>query len=152
MDSRRCAYDSGALLLFSARGYGISAFHDIGSESRPVYDIISRRFPPADCPISLGKEALAHWSGILSERAAQREALIRAFLQEAHTTVEGSFRICGYDPMNLWQKGDTLYSTSFLALVDEKGNTVTLIGRALLQMHPGSPDTADAYSTMPSGT
>lgn len=72
----------------------------------------------------------------------------RAFLQEAHTTVEGSFRICGYDPMNLWRKGDTLYSTSFLCLADGKGNTVTLTGRALLRMHPGSSDTADAYCTM----
>lgn len=54
--------------------------------------------------------------------------------------------------MNLWRKGDTLYSTSFLYLVDEKGNTLTLTGKALLQMRHGLPDIAEAYSTLPSDT
>lgn len=63
-----------------------------------------------DCPVSFSQEAPAAWSRILSEQAARREELAQAFLQEAHTTVTGSFRICGYDPMNLWRKGDTLYS------------------------------------------
>lgn len=117
-------------------------------------DILLKQLPKPDClpTLSLNREALALWSRILSEQAAQREALIQAFLQEAHTTVEGSFRICGYDPMNLWRKGDTLYSTSFLCLVDEKGNAVTLTGKALLQMRHGSPDIAEAYSTMLSDT
>lgn len=154
LDSRRCAYDSGALLMFSARRQGISVFHNIGDESRSLYDVLLTQLPKADClpTINLSKEALAPWSRILSEQAAQREALIRAFLYETHTTVEGSFRICGYDPMNLWRKGDTLYSTSFLCLVDEKGNTLTLTGKALLQMRHGFPDIAEAYSTLPSDT
>lgn len=105
-----------------------------------------------DCPVSLDREAPASWACVLSERTTRRETLIRAFLEKSHTTVKGSFRICGYDPMHLWREGDTLYSTSFLALADEAGNTVTLTGRALLQMLPGSPDTALAYSTAIPGT
>lgn len=148
LDSRRHAYDSGTLLLFAARRYGLSLFHDIGNETCSVYDIIRQQLPPADRSVSFSQNALATWSRILSEQAARREELLRAFLQEAHNTVTGCFRICGYDPMNLWRKGDTLYSTSFLSLVDKNGNTVTLSGKVLLQMHPGSADTADAYSTM----
>lgn len=151
-DSRRCAYDSGTLLLFAARQEGLTLFHDIGSESRSVYDILLPQIPQADCPVSLDEEALAPWARVLSRQAAQRESLIRAFLQKAHTTVEGRFRICGYDPMNLWREGNTLYSTSFLALAEETGNVVTLPGKALLQMCPGSPDTASAYSTAIPGT
>lgn len=146
-DSRRCAYDSGSLLLFAARREGLTLFHDIGGESRSVYDILLPQIPQADCPVSLDGEMLAPWIRVLSERTAQREQLIRAFLQEAHTTVNGCFRICGYDPMNLWREGNRLYSTSFLALAEETGNIITLTGRALLQMLPGSPDTVLAYST-----
>lgn len=147
LDARRHAYDSGTLLLFAAREYGLSLFHDIGSETRSVYDIIRQQLPPAECPAACRPEAPAAWSRILSEQAARRGELIQTFLREAHTTVTGSFRICGYDPMNLWRKGDTLYSTSFLCLADKNGNTVTLPGKALLQMHPGSADTACAYCT-----
>lgn len=154
LDVRRCAYDSGCLLMFAARRLGISVFHAIGDESRSLYDLLALKLPQADCPppLNLSREALAPWSRILSEQAAQREALIRAFLQSPHTTTTGSFRICGYDPMNLWRRGDTLYSTSFLCLLNQDGNTVTLTGRALLQMRCGSPDIAEAYSTMPPGT
>lgn len=147
LDSRRCAYDSGALLLFAARRDGLSLFHEIGREVRSVYDILLPQIPRTKCPVSFDEEALAPWARVLSERTAQREALIRAFLQEPHTTIKGSFRICGYDPMNLWREGDTLCSTSFLALTDEAGNTVILTGKALLQMRPGSPDAVLAYST-----
>lgn len=155
LDPRRCAYDSGSLLLFAARRHGLTLFHDIGNESRPVYEIVLQQLPrilTADYPVSLDAETLAPWSRLLSEQAARREALIQAFLQEAHITIEGCFRICGYDPMNLWRREDTLYSTSFLCLLDQNGNTVTLTGKALLRMYPGSPDTARAYSTMTPGT
>lgn len=155
LDPRRCAYDSGSLLLFAARRHGLTLFHDIGNESRPVYEIVLQQLPrtlTTDYPVSRGEETLAPWSRLLSEQAARREALIQAFLQEAHITIEGCFRICGYDPMNLWRRRDTLYSTSFLCLLDQNGNTVTLTGKALLQMLPGSPDTACAYSTMTLGT
>ena len=155
LDPRRCAYDSGSLLLFAARRHGLTLFHDIGNESRPVYEIVLQQLPrtlTADYPVSRGEETLASWSRLLSEQAARREALIQAFLQEAHITIEGCFRICGYDPMNLWRREDTLYSTSFLCLLDQNGNTVTLTGKALLQMLPGSPVTACAYSTMTPGT
>lgn len=152
LDSRGCAYDSGALLLFAARRNGLSLFHEIGHEVRSVYDILLPQIPQAECPVSLSGETLASWTRALSERTAQREALILAFLQETHATVKGSFRICGYDPMNLWREKDALYSTSFLALLDEAGNTVTLTGKALLQMRPGSSDAVLAYSTATPGT
>lgn len=155
LDPRRCAYDSGALLLFAARRHGLTLYHGIGSESRSVYEIIRQQLPPipmADSPPSRDGESLVPWSRLLAEQAAQQEALIQAFLREVPLRVEGCFRICGYDPMNLWRRGDTLYSTSFLCLLAQNGDTVTLTGKALLQMQPGSPDIACAYCTMTPGT
>lgn len=154
LDSRRCAYDSGTLLLFAARRQGISVFHDIGGETCPVYDVIRRQLPQVPRtsqtrdPVSFCRETLDFWSGILSRRSAQRQAVIQAFLREEHTTVKGEFCICGYDPMNLWREGDILYSTSFLCLRDQDGEMVTLTGKVLLQMRSGSPDIADAYCTV----
>ena len=66
------------------------------------------------------------------ERAARRETL-RALLETAERT-EGSFAVCGYDPMQLRAQDGLLWSGSFLALRQADGTVRRLFGPCAVRL------------------
>lgn len=145
LDIRRTAYESGALLLCLARESGVEPYHSLGHETRSIYEWLARTVPMENAGPP-APEACYFWEAKLREQREQRYMLLRRFRSLSRQTVQGSFRIQGYDPMNLWRQDDALYCSSFLSLSDEIGQTVQLFGESVLQMDPGDPYHACAYT------
>lgn len=131
LDTRRLAYYTGTFLLLAAQGAGLSPFHEIGAEKRPIYKLLKEQLPTVEAgpvpPFPRG-EALAE------EQRNKREEVLAAFFGGATVYREGHFAITGYDPMNMWLLGDKLYGSHFWLLWDrEREDTLSLRGPAVLR-------------------
>lgn len=73
-----------------------------------------------------------------------RQKRIDAFFAENRQYTEGSFRVCGYDPMNQIRVGDRLLATRFLMLWDGE-KMITLNGPTVLRMKTGETRDAEGY-------
>lgn len=145
LDIRRTAYQSGALLLELTGESGVELYHSIGRETQSVYEYIARAVPMEDGdPPAPG--ACRFWEARLREQREGRYARLRRFYGAPRQTVQGTFQIRGYDPMNLWRQDDTLYCGTFLSLLDGGGKTVELPGESVLRMDPEDPHRARAYT------
>lgn len=140
LDLRRRGYDSGSFLLLRAAESGISMIHTVGGEEQTVFELLRGQIGVLPAPEPLTGQAYATAEEILAKQLQQREVELQAFLQLKTQRLAGPFRICGYDPMQMWRTADTLFSRGFLALRDSNGITHSIRGKALLHMAPG-----DAY-------
>ena len=128
-DLRRGAYDSGPWLLRRAAEEGLPVPVHPGGE--PIADQLARQLSLPE--VRLQPELLAEAERRLErERAARRETL-RALLETAERT-EGSFAVCGYDPMQLRAQDGLLWSGSFLALRQADGTVRRLFGPCAVRL------------------
>ncbi|MEA5038503.1 MAG: hypothetical protein VB086_01550 [Clostridiaceae bacterium] len=138
-DPRRCSYYSGALLLLACGNCSLDFCHEVGKETRPVFDLIADRLPVV--PATRPREDM-------SDRAKRffdkKQVRIDAFFQRAELAGEGEFRICGYDPMNMERRGDHVLCSHFVMLEDPSGSRF-IEGPVGLLLYAGSDDRVAAY-------
>lgn len=127
-DLRRGAYDSGPWLLRRAARRACRCRCTPAGSRSPI-SCAALSLPE----VRLQSELLAEAERRLErERAARRETL-RALLETAERT-EGSFAVCGYDPMQLRAQDGLLWSGSFLALRQADGTVRRLFGPCAVRL------------------
>jgi len=103
LDARKLAYSSGVVLLLTAETVGFSVFHQLGSEKRNIFEIISDQ---------VSDESSQLLQKCMNDQYCEREKKIQNVLQHS-TMMEGRFEIRGYDPMNMFRQGDYIYGKHF---------------------------------------
>ncbi|MGN0971990.1 MAG: hypothetical protein ACI4OY_08540, partial [Aristaeellaceae bacterium] len=136
LDTRRVSYDSGVCLLALARRAGLP--RPAGQEESISAQLAAQAASAFHAP--LAPEETAYWESVLAERRAARRAVLAGFRARPLRRLDGPFRLCGYDPMNMWRQDDSLYGTSFFLLQDGAGRQHPLTGETLLTMAQGSAD------------
>lgn len=134
LDTRRVSYDSGVCLLALARQAGLSL--PAGQEESASAQLAAQVAPVSPAP--LAPEETAYWAGLLAQQREERQTLLADFRARPLRRLSGPFRLCGYDPMNMWRQDDSLFGTSFFLLEDSAGRRLSLTGETLLTMAPGS--------------
>ena len=134
LDTRRVSYDSGVCLLALARQAGLSlpAGQEESVSTQLAAQVQSVRPVPPD------PEETAHWTAMLAHQREQRQNVLTDFRTRPLRRLQGPFRLCGYDPMNIWRQDDCLFGTGFFLLEDGAGRRIPLTGETLLTMAPGS--------------
>ncbi len=145
-DMRRLAYWSGSLFLVAAEDAGLGFAHEIGKETRCVFELLSKHVgvqtpPPPKEDALLAARALAE----ANEDALSAQIL--AFKQQKTNRTEGAFTICGYDPMNMVKKDTEVLCTHFVMLKPAGGEPVFIKGPVLLHMEKGTYFKVRAYET-----
>lgn len=124
LDARRLAYSSGVVLLLTAETVGFSVFHQLGTEKRNIFEIISDQ---------VSDESSQMLQTYMNEQYCEREKKIQNVLQHS-TMMEGSFEIRGYDPMNMFRQGDYIYGKHFWLLWDRtQQKTLSIRGESVLK-------------------
>lgn len=83
---------------------------------------------------------------LLQGRAEAHRQREEHFFAAARRKVEGDFRICGYDPMNMIRLGERILGTHFFQLMDRHtGEIITLEGEILLETVRGETGEVCAY-------
>lgn len=130
LEPRRMAYYTGTFLLLGAQKAGISLFHEIGGETRPICELLKDKLPLGEAGTV---PSFPQGTALLEEQRKSRETILSAFFDRGPQYRQGHFIITGYDPMNLWLLGDKLYGSHFWLLKDKDGGeTVQLQGPAVL--------------------
>ena len=131
LDARQQGYLTGPLLLTAARAAGISLCHTLGAETRPLSTLLAAALEPLPAPEVIPEiPALA---ALLRQRDAARAAQLAEIQARCGAVQRGRFRICGYDPVNMWRLGNTFCGTHFWRLYDEaRARTLVLSGESLL--------------------
>ena len=130
LDVRRISYFTGPALLLAAEAAGLSVFHSLAGENRPLYQLIRPQLTPAEVPPAPLEPLL---EAELARRALERRDTLSRFFREAKPPVSGDFLIQGYDPMNLFKQGNLLYGSHFWRLLDrERREEISLTGPAVL--------------------
>ena len=128
-DLRRGAYDSGPWLLRRAAEEGLPMPVHPGGE--PIADQLARQLSLPE--VRLQPEFLAEAERRLERERAARRVTLQTLLETAERT-EGSFAVCGYDPMQLRAQDGLLWSGSFLALRQADGTVRRLSGPCAVQL------------------
>ncbi|MGN0745560.1 MAG: hypothetical protein ACI4ML_02665 [Aristaeellaceae bacterium] len=136
LDTRRVSYDSGVCLLALAR---LAELPLPAGQEESISAQLAAQLPTAS-PAPLAPEEAAYWASVLARQREQRRALLAGFRARPLRRLSGPFRLCGYDPMNMWRQDDSLYGTSFFLLEDGTGRQLPLGGETLLTMAHGSAD------------
>lgn len=141
-DVRRMAYYSGALMLIAAHEAGLDFAHDIGSEMRPVFELLCAKLPMAQAAL----DALPNVQATLDEYKTALKARFDAFFSEERKHINGDFCICGYDPMNMVRQGDDVLCLHFIMLQENGGEAQFIKGPVLLNMEKGETYKVIGYS------
>lgn len=141
-DVRRCGYDSGMYMLWRAAECGLNLSHEVGVETKTIFEILSQQTPAVPQSVRPAKEAIQAATQLLKEQKQQRRREIEAFYNVGFHRVNGPFQICGYDPTNMWRQEDVLFSRGFLTLKRTGGEGLNLQGTVLLNMEPNSNNRA----------
>ena len=130
LDPRRLAYYTGTLLLLGAQKAGLSLFHEIGEEKRPVCELLKDKLLPG----AVGTvQPFPQGEALLEEQRKSRETVLSSFFDRGPQYRPGHFTITGYDPMNLWLLEDKLYGSHFWVLKNRGGGeTIQLLGPTVL--------------------
>ena len=95
-DSRRIAYFTGAMLCYLSESLGLSIQYEMGSQ-KTIFDLISGQISIDE---HIGALDLSNTDQI-NEYIDRKNNQLKIFKENDLSTIEGSFRICGYDPMNM---------------------------------------------------
>lgn len=150
-DVRGISYYVGTILAMTAKEAGIPIEHSIGSEKESLYRVI------ADKP-GLGhrdeeeetvpaKQASVEKAvrQMLDNHITGKKRRIEDFFAQDRRKAPGVYRICGYDPMNMYSAGGMVLGTHFFLLRDEKTDEIiTLEGESVLEM-TGEGNLASGY-------
>ena len=97
----------------------------------PIADQLARQLSLPE--VRLQPELLAEAERRLERERSARRVTLRALLETAERT-EGSFAVCGYDPMQLRAQDGLLWSGSFLALRQADGTVRRLFGPCAVRL------------------
>lgn len=134
LDTRRVSYDSGVCLLALARLAGLPL--PAGQEESVSAQLAAQ--VPSVRPAHLYPKETAHWTAMLAHQREQRQNVLTDFRTRPLRRLQGPFRLCGYDPMNMWRQDDCLFGTGFFLLEEGAGRRIPLTGETLLTMAHGS--------------
>lgn len=142
---RRSGYDSGAMMLWYAKESGLNIYHLINQETRSIFEFLLQQVTDIEDDLSYSEANLKSAIYLLDEQTKKQNSEIEKFMNNSLDKVEGPFRICGYDPMNMFRQQDLFYSRSFIMLKDSNGEMRKIQGEALLNMERDSDNLVLSY-------
>lgn len=143
LNIRKISYYSGAILLLTANDMNTNIVHSISNENKTVFRIISQFFSPR-LPDDLHEDDRI--KTVMEEIKSLNKREVEQFLEEKTKKQNGDFYISGYDPMNMLRVDNYILCKTFIRLTDESTNeSITFIGKTLLEMHPESVNQVCSY-------
>lgn len=150
LDIRRMAYYTGALFLLCQEQFGYTIHHN-WTGSQTMYE---QNCPALDETTAAEEMPLPSCEKLLVCRQAimqQQDEQLAAFLAQAVRTQWNGW-ICGYDPMNMFRRGDFALCGHFVILEAQDGASLTLTQPVVLAMKPGTVDEVNGYFLQAEGT
>jgi len=145
-DNRRLAYYSGCLLLIALKQADICFFHDISKETKTVYELVAEGFPASDLPEILHKYAIEE---SLKHYIDNRKKLFSDFFSKNPECTEKSFKICGYDPMNMVKLDNLVWCKYFVMLKEKaKEDPLLIYNQVVLKVDETDTTSVSAYYTV----
>ena len=174
LDWRRMSYYSGACVIILVKELGWSIAHTIGKEEKSVFEIICER--RHGCKKSAGNtgvmtdiekelslfrtvggcihdsdltepERIEAMKQLLEQLKDEQRQIIKKFQEKELHKITGEFRICGYDPMNVFYIDGFLYCSTFMAISDDDyKNEKRLFGESLMELIPSTYNKVSCYS------
>ena len=145
-DNRRLSYFSGSLFLLSLHNTDISVFHDISTEKRTVYELISESIPSGNLPETVNTDTI---ETSLKTFLKNRQKLFDEFFDKSPNCREGSFTICGYDPMNMVKTENLVWCKYFVMLKEKaKDNPLLINGPLVIKVDKSDTFKVLAYYTI----
>lgn len=141
---RLVSYYAGAMRLWLARSAGIPMSHSVGSETQTVCELLIPAVPEISAVQLPDARTL---SELYEKDAACRETCICKAAERLRRERIGSFRIAGYDPMNMLRSGDRILCSTFVRL-EGNGQTYSFAGETLLAMETGADREVCAFFRM----
>ncbi len=130
LDTRRVCYDSGALICLVAEALNLSFKEALVPNLKYVYDSIKADFIDDFVSESVQEqtvfepvsETFAAIETAVENHQNKIKALVEAVVLEPKAeVVQGDFKYCGYDPMNIKRYGNYVYHTYFLGVLHDEG-------------------------------
>ena len=137
LDPRRMTYFSGAVFLLCLAKLGIAVKNDFGSKLS-LYEQ-NRITEKAE----LSGAEYAFIAPLCAADFSAKAEKIAAHIAAAHF-VECAARICGYDPMNMFRRGNKIYCNHFVFL-DCGDRTESIFEPTVLELEDGSDDRISGY-------
>lgn len=145
-DPRRISYYTGALLTLAAKLAGIDLSHGLGAEQRSVFWILADTLDASAQEPDMSGLPDGGISQLLSEFRAAREAMLCGFTAVNRERTDGSYTICGYDPMNMIKSQGRVLCKNFIMLKEDgKGEAQFIGGPVLLELEENSVNRVKAY-------
>ena len=146
------------IILVKELGWSIA--HTIGKEEKSVFEIICEK--RHGCKKSDGNtglmtdihdsdltepERIEAMKQLLEQLKYEQRQIIKKFQEKELHKITGEFRICGYDPMNLFYIDGFLYCSTFMAISDDDyKNEKRLFGESLMELIPSTYNKVSCYS------
>lgn len=137
LDPRRMTYFSGAVFLLCLAKLGIAVKNDFGS-GLSLYEQ-NRITEKAE----LSGAEYAFIAPLCAADFSAKDEKIAAHIAAARF-VECAARICGYDPMNMFRRGNKIYCSHFVFL-DCGDRTESIFAPTVLELEDGSDDRISGY-------
>ena len=130
-DVRKISYYTGAVYFLCLERFGFTIRNDFGSKltafEQNMVDITG---------VHADIRAYDFIPTLLAELAAEKQQMIQEHIKVSDYT-ECKAIICGYDPMNMFRRGDLVYCRHFVCL-EEEGKVKTFTSRIVLKLAEGS--------------
>lgn len=147
-DIRRHGYASGFLLLLLLDALQIPFNRSIKGNACTIMDGLLASFPTKTVSPAIKSNDDSRIYAEYAEMLAQRQALFASFDASRPLKTEGSFRICGYDPMNIVRVGNRILHSHFVMLQNlMTQEVITLTGQAATTHSAEDIWHVDAYET-----
>lgn len=131
LDARQQGYLTGPLLLTAARAAHLPFFHTLSGETHHLSSLIAAALEPLPEAEAVPEHPAA--AALVRRRQDARRAQLAEIRARCGAAQTGCFRICGYDPVNMWRLGDVFCSTHFWRLYDvQHARTLVFTGECLL--------------------
>jgi prolyl-tRNA synthetase len=122
------------------------SFHDISKETKTVYELVAEGFPAADLPEILHKDAIEE---SLKRYIDNRKKLFSDFFSKNPECTEKSFKICGYDPMNMVKLDNLVWCKYFVMLKEKaKEDPLLIYNQVVLKVDETDTTSVSAYYTV----
>lgn len=139
---RKNGYYTGAAICLILKELGIDFYHDLETTNKTLFTFLGKDELQPVKPLLSDDEIESNYEAFMSTR----NELFDQFLSNHNEEIQIKANIVGYDPMNMYKRGDEILCSHFILLREVGHNESHYIqGPVLLKMKTGSLREVEAY-------
>ncbi|HWO78686.1 MAG TPA: hypothetical protein VNM69_22745 [Bacillus sp. (in: firmicutes)] len=143
-DIRRMSYYTGTVLCLVLDDLGSLFVHPIGETTETVFELAEKQIETHDLAY-VEMNADQQLEEVYQQYLNSKIHAFDDFFKKPHSKTEGSYQICGYDPMNMLKKDNQILCTHFIMLNDESDHKRFIKGPVVVELTPGATDQVITY-------